>query len=89
MSFSVGLNCQESVNIASVDWLPHGVRALMQSQKFGRLPQIPIEEMLCKDAILVGRSRTPGIKMAVNNTKKVDTKEFCMNLGSVPGESFA
>lgn len=60
MSFSVGFNCQESVNLAPVHWFPHGVRALRQPQKFGRLPQIPIEEMLCKDAVLAGEHAIQG-----------------------------
>lgn len=54
MTFSFGFNCYESVNLSPIHWYEHGACALHSSRLQHHAPRIPLEEMLCKEAVLVG-----------------------------------
>ncbi|XP_022896764.1 lysine-specific demethylase JMJ706-like isoform X3 [Olea europaea var. sylvestris] len=54
--FSHGFNCGEAVNFAVGDWFPFGAEASTRYAKLGRIPIIPYEELLCKEAMLLFKS---------------------------------
>ncbi|KAJ7570047.1 hypothetical protein O6H91_01G104900 [Diphasiastrum complanatum] len=49
--FSHGFNCAEAVNFAMVDWFPFGAAASQRYQLLNRMPLLPHEELLCKEAM--------------------------------------
>lgn len=51
-----GFNCGEAVNFAVGDWFPFGAEASTRYAKLGRIPIIPYEELLCKEAMLLFKS---------------------------------
>ncbi|KAK9160107.1 hypothetical protein Syun_006448 [Stephania yunnanensis] len=50
--FSHGFNCGEVVNFAIGDWFPMGVVASRRYALLNRVPLLPHEELLCKEAML-------------------------------------
>ncbi|KAK9716151.1 hypothetical protein RND81_06G214200 [Saponaria officinalis] len=54
--FSHGFNCGEAVNFATGDWFPLGTAASQRYAHFSRMPLLPHEELLCKEAIILCRS---------------------------------
>ncbi|KAJ8431626.1 hypothetical protein Cgig2_029034 [Carnegiea gigantea] len=54
--FSHGFNCGEAVNFAIGDWFPLGALASRRYAFLNRVPLLPHEELLCKEAVLVFRS---------------------------------
>ncbi|KAJ0970860.1 hypothetical protein J5N97_018819 [Dioscorea zingiberensis] len=53
--FSHGFNCGEAVNFAIGDWFPLGAVASRRYAQLKRIPLLPHEELLCKEAMLLSR----------------------------------
>ncbi|KAL6979902.1 Lysine-specific demethylase jmj13 [Sarracenia purpurea var. burkii] len=51
--FSHGFNCGEAVNFAVGDWFPLGSIASQRYAFLNRMPILPHEELLCKEAMLL------------------------------------
>ncbi|KAK7386640.1 hypothetical protein VNO78_26974 [Psophocarpus tetragonolobus] len=51
--FSHGFNCGEAVNFAIGDWFPLGAIASQRYALLQRVPLLPHEELLCKEAMLL------------------------------------
>ncbi|XP_031395287.1 lysine-specific demethylase JMJ706-like [Punica granatum] len=51
--FSHGFNCGEAVNFALGDWFPLGAVASRRYALLNRVPLLPHEELLCKEAMLL------------------------------------
>ncbi|XP_059656858.1 lysine-specific demethylase JMJ13-like isoform X2 [Cornus florida] len=51
--FSHGFNCGEAVNFAIGDWFPLGSIASRRYAFLNRMPLLPHEELLCKEAMLL------------------------------------
>ncbi|XP_058104009.1 lysine-specific demethylase JMJ13-like [Magnolia sinica] len=51
--FSHGFNCGEAVNFAIGDWFPLGAVASQRYGLLNRMPLLPFEELLCKEAMLL------------------------------------
>ncbi|XP_022756969.1 lysine-specific demethylase JMJ706-like [Durio zibethinus] len=51
--FSHGFNCGEAVNFAIGDWFPWGAVASLRYAHLNRVPLLPHEELLCKEAMLL------------------------------------
>lgn len=51
--FSHGFNCGEAVNFAVGDWFPLGAVASRRYSLLNRVPLLPHEELLCKEAMLL------------------------------------
>ncbi|KAF9625196.1 hypothetical protein IFM89_020116 [Coptis chinensis] len=54
--FSHGFNCGEAVNFAIGDWFPLGAAASQRYSLLNRVPLLPHEELLCKEAMLLSKS---------------------------------
>ncbi|KAI8530512.1 hypothetical protein RHMOL_Rhmol11G0064900 [Rhododendron molle] len=54
--FSHGFNCGEAVNFAVGDWFPLGSIASRRYALLNRMPLLPHEELLCKEAMLLHTS---------------------------------
>ncbi|XAR54777.1 [Histone H3]-lysine-36 demethylase [Bertholletia excelsa] len=54
--FSHGFNCGEAVNFAIGDWFPLGSVASRRYASLNRIPLLPHEELLCKEAMLLYKS---------------------------------
>ncbi|XP_022739027.1 lysine-specific demethylase JMJ706-like isoform X2 [Durio zibethinus] len=54
--FSHGFNCGEAVNFAIGDWFPLGAVASLQYAHLNRVPLLPHEELLCKEAMHLNTS---------------------------------
>ncbi|XP_050375731.1 lysine-specific demethylase JMJ13 isoform X2 [Argentina anserina] len=54
--FSHGFNCGEAVNFAIGDWFPLGAVASRRYALLNRMPLLPHEELLCKEAMLLHTS---------------------------------
>ncbi|GMJ16047.1 JUMONJI 13 [Hibiscus trionum] len=54
--FSHGFNCGEAVNFAIGDWFPLGAVASLRYAHLNRVPLLPHEELLCKEAMLLSTS---------------------------------
>ncbi|KAJ8555179.1 hypothetical protein K7X08_012675 [Anisodus acutangulus] len=51
--FSHGFNCGEAVNFATGDWFPMGSISSRRYAHLNRVPLLPHEELLCKEAMLL------------------------------------
>ncbi|XP_038726324.1 lysine-specific demethylase JMJ706-like isoform X2 [Tripterygium wilfordii] len=51
--FSHGFNCGEAVNFAIGDWFPLGAVASRRYAFLNRMPMLPHEELLCKEAMFL------------------------------------
>ncbi|CAN4128108.1 unnamed protein product [Withania somnifera] len=51
--FSHGFNCGEAVNFATGDWFPMGSTSSRRYALLNRVPLLPHEELLCKEAMLL------------------------------------
>ncbi|KAH0642879.1 hypothetical protein KY289_033853 [Solanum tuberosum] len=51
--FSHGFNCGEAVNFATGDWFPMGSISSRRYALLNRVPLLPHEELLCKEAMLL------------------------------------
>ncbi|EPS73691.1 hypothetical protein M569_01064, partial [Genlisea aurea] len=54
--FSHGFNCAEAVNFAMGDWFPLGSIASRRYALLNKIPLLPQEELLCKEAMLLIKS---------------------------------
>ncbi|KAK3041546.1 hypothetical protein RJ639_000680 [Escallonia herrerae] len=54
--FSHGFNCGEAVNFAIGDWFPLGSIASRRYALLNRMPLLPLEELLCKEAMHLRKS---------------------------------
>ncbi|XP_056851151.1 lysine-specific demethylase JMJ13-like isoform X1 [Raphanus sativus] len=57
--FSHGFNCGEAVNFAMGDWFPFGAIASCRYAHLNRLPLLPHEELICKEAMLLNSCPKP------------------------------
>ena len=55
----LGVNCGEAVNFAMGDWFPFGAIASCRYAHLNRLPLLPHEELICKEAVLLNSSSKP------------------------------
>jgi len=55
-----GFNCGEAVNFALGDWFPLGAVASRRYAFLNRVPLLPHEELLCKEAMLLYRNSELG-----------------------------
>ncbi|KAL3499985.1 hypothetical protein ACH5RR_039078 [Cinchona calisaya] len=53
--FSHGFNCGEAVNFAIGDWFPLGSIASHRYALLNRMPLLPHEELLCKEALILSK----------------------------------
>lgn len=53
MSLCVGFNCGEAVNFATGNWFPMGSISSRRYALLNRVPLLPHEELLCKEAMLL------------------------------------
>ncbi|KAK1398236.1 Lysine-specific demethylase REF6 [Heracleum sosnowskyi] len=53
--FSQGFNCAEAVNFAVGDWFSFGAAASQRYALLRRMPVVPFEELLCKEAMLLSK----------------------------------
>ncbi|EYU45270.1 hypothetical protein ABFS82_05G068700 [Erythranthe guttata] len=51
--FSHGFNCGEAVNFSTGDWFPLGSIASRRYALLNRVPFLPLEELLCKEAMIL------------------------------------
>lgn len=51
--YDLGFNCGEAVNFAIGDWFPLGAVASQSYGLLNRMPLLPHEELLCKEAMLI------------------------------------
>ncbi|KAL0692894.1 hypothetical protein Bca4012_060074 [Brassica carinata] len=56
---STCFNCGEAVNFAMGDWFPFGAIASCRYAHLNRLPLLPHEELICKEAMLLNSSPKP------------------------------
>ncbi|KAL4199536.1 hypothetical protein AMTRI_Chr03g145440 [Amborella trichopoda] len=56
--FSHGFNCGEAVNFAIGDWFPLGAIASRRYGLLNRVPLLPYEELLCKEAMLLSKGKS-------------------------------
>ncbi|XP_078182505.1 lysine-specific demethylase JMJ706-like [Carex rostrata] len=56
--FSNGFNCGEAVNFAMGDWFPMGEMASHRYALLNRIPLLPHEELLCREASLLSKRTT-------------------------------
>ncbi|GAB2273203.1 hypothetical protein Dimus_008006 [Dionaea muscipula] len=54
--FSHGFNCGEAVNFAIGDWFPLGAVASRRYSHLNRVPLLPHEELVCKEAMFLHRT---------------------------------
>ncbi|CAI9092543.1 OLC1v1027812C1 [Oldenlandia corymbosa var. corymbosa] len=60
--FSHGFNCGEAVNFATNDWFPFGIEASHRYAVLTRMPIIPYEELLCKEAMQLSQASDHGTR---------------------------
>ncbi|CAL9102486.1 unnamed protein product [Musa acuminata var. zebrina] len=53
--FSHGFNCGEAVNFAVGDWFPLGTVASQRYALLNRMPLLPHEELLCREAVFISK----------------------------------
>ncbi|WOL16655.1 lysine-specific demethylase JMJ706-like isoform X2 [Canna indica] len=53
--FSHGFNCGEAVNFAIGDWFPLGIVASQRYALLNRMPLLPHEELLCREAVIISK----------------------------------
>lgn len=53
---AIGFNCGEAVNFAIGDWFSLGTIASQRYALLNRMPLLPYEELLCKEAMLLYKS---------------------------------
>lgn len=73
--FSHGFNCGEAVNFATIDWFPMGALACKRYELLNRMPLLPHEELLCKEAMLLSEKASSfngeaGNKSSVNSVSQ-------------------
>ncbi|XP_037454110.1 lysine-specific demethylase JMJ706-like [Triticum dicoccoides] len=67
--FSHGFNCGEAVNFAVGEWFPLGAIASQRYALLKRIPLLPYEELLCKEAALLDHEfSTPSYKDLTTST---------------------
>ncbi|KAJ8613625.1 hypothetical protein MRB53_036919 [Persea americana] len=73
--FSHGFNCAEAVNFAIGDWFPSGSVASQLYGLLNRMPLLPYEELLCREAMLLfKRSSFPESKDLVFSTAELHSR---------------
>jgi hypothetical protein len=53
LMYYTGFNCGEAVNFAMGDWFPFGAAACLRYEFLNRVPLLPHEELLCKEAMTI------------------------------------
>lgn len=70
--FSHGFNCGEAVNFATIDWFPMGALACKRYELLNRMPLLPHEELLCKEAMLLSK-KTSSFSSEAENKSSVNS----------------
>lgn len=80
--FSHGFNCGEAVNFAIGDWFPLGAVASQRYGLLNRMPLLPHEELLCKEAMLIfkGLSAPKSTNTGLSST---DVSQRCIKVSFV------
>jgi hypothetical protein len=82
--FSHGFNCGEAVNFAIGDWFPLGSIASRRYALLNRIPLLPHEELLCKEAMILHSMRSEreedSIYSPADVTSQRSTKVSFVNL---------
>ncbi|XP_042405660.1 lysine-specific demethylase JMJ706-like isoform X2 [Zingiber officinale] len=74
--FSHGFNCGEAVNFAIGDWFPFGNMASQRYALLNRMPLLPHEELLCREAqFLSNRLSTSDPKIHVPSTEESTSQQ--------------
>ena len=72
---TLGFNCAEAVNFAIGDWFPSGSVASQLYGLLNRMPLLPYEELLCREAMLLfKRSSFPESKDLVFSTAELHSR---------------
>lgn len=74
-----GFNCGEAVNFAMGDWFPMGEVARRRYALLNRVPLLPHEELLCREASLLSK-RTTGLDMSEELHSHLRVKTSFVNL---------
>ncbi|KAK4487680.1 hypothetical protein RD792_005661, partial [Penstemon davidsonii] len=91
--FSHGFNCGEAVNFATGDWFSFGLEATTRYALLKRMPIIPFEELLYKEAKLLSNSSSHNLKvsfaflMRLHHVARWFLKKFRKSLKSISVES--
>ncbi|KAL3837958.1 hypothetical protein ACJIZ3_022549 [Penstemon smallii] len=91
--FSHGFNCGEAVNFATGDWFSFGLEATTRYALLKRMPIIPFEELLCKEAKLLSNSSNHNLKvsfaflMRLHHVARWFLKKFRKSVKSISVES--
>ncbi|XP_020260818.1 lysine-specific demethylase JMJ706-like isoform X3 [Asparagus officinalis] len=81
--FSHGFNCGEAVNFAIGDWFGMGAVASWRYALLNRAPLLPLEELLCKEAMLLyNRLLNPNFKGYSLSTEDL-TSQHCIKVSFV------
>lgn len=75
--FSHGFNCGEAVNFAIGDWFSLGNVASQRYALLNRMPLLPYEELLCKEAMLLFKSLTDlDTKKSVSGNNELLSQQY-------------
>ncbi|XP_021810978.1 putative lysine-specific demethylase JMJ16 [Prunus avium] len=75
--FNCGFNCAEAVNVAPVDWLPHGQIAIELYQEQGRKTSISHDKLLLGAAREAVRAHWELNLLKKNSSDNLRWKDFC------------
>jgi C5HC2 zinc finger len=88
MCICSGFNCGEAVNFAMGDWFPMGERARNRYALLNRVPLLPHEELLCREASLLSEKKTTGLDISVELHSQLCVKTSFVNLMRSMGSTF-
>ncbi|KAK9083466.1 hypothetical protein Scep_029937 [Stephania cephalantha] len=75
--FNCGFNCAEAVNVAPVDWLPHGQNAIELYCEQGRKTSISHDKLLLGAAREAVKAHWELVLLRKNNSDNLRWKDFC------------
>ncbi|CAL9155009.1 unnamed protein product [Musa hybrid cultivar] len=79
--FNSGFNCAEAVNVAPVDWLPHGQHAVELYREQGRKISISHDKLLLGAAREAARAQWNILFLRKNTSDNLRWKNFCGSEG--------
>lgn len=79
---NLGFNCGEAVNFAIGDWFRLGAVASWRYALLNRTPLLPVEELLCKEAMLLYNTSNPDLQGSSSSTEDVPS-QCCIKVSFV------
>lgn len=79
--FNSGFNCAEAVNVAPIDWLPHGQHAVELYREQGRKISISHDKLLLGAAREAARAQWNILFLRKNTSDNLRWKTFCGSEG--------